>query len=173
MNFKGANSVMIYRSATHSLFSLSEVPTRLEQSLSFRTNAEDPMTSRSCLRDLVRPVSVFLITLAAAVALWGFSYKLSLYETSRKHSSHVSVAKMWLGPERQLGLSGSPSTRASSGTASSTQVVLALGTTHPILGEQSRWSLSETVAASTARSFLFGSRSPPSRIQSMRSLAVA
>jgi hypothetical protein len=173
MSMTGANSAMAYRCAVPSAPLSPEVPNGLKQSLSPRTNPEVSATSRLHLRDLVRPMSVFLIALAAAVALWGFAYKLSLYQPSHKHPSQVSVAKMWLGPERQPGLSGIHTTRSHFRAIPSTQLDLALATIPPFPGEQSLWSLSEAEFAATGGSFLFGSRSPPSRIPSMCIRAVA
>jgi hypothetical protein len=51
------------------------------------------------LRSILRPLNICIIGLAFAVALWGFAYKLSLYQTHQNHSSQISVAKMWLGTE--------------------------------------------------------------------------
>jgi hypothetical protein len=51
------------------------------------------------LRGLMRPLSLGLIGLAIAVAIWGFAYKLSLYQPHPSHSAKASVAKLWLGPE--------------------------------------------------------------------------
>jgi hypothetical protein len=51
---------------------------------------------------IMRPLNLGLIGLAVAVALWGFTYKLSLYNPDQNHSAPISVAKLWLGPERTL-----------------------------------------------------------------------
>jgi hypothetical protein len=51
------------------------------------------------LRSILRPLNLCIIGLAFAVALWGFAYKLSLYQPHQNHSSQISVAKMWLGTE--------------------------------------------------------------------------
>ncbi len=48
---------------------------------------------------IMRPLNIGLIGLAFAVALWGFAYKLSLYQFRQNPSSQISVMKMWLGPE--------------------------------------------------------------------------
>ena len=54
------------------------------------------------LRSILRPLNICLIGLAFALALWGFAYKLSLYQPHQNHSSQINVAKMWLGTEGTL-----------------------------------------------------------------------
>jgi hypothetical protein len=51
------------------------------------------------LRGLMRPLSLGLIGLAVAIVIWGFAYKLSLYQPHPSHTAKISVAKLWLGPE--------------------------------------------------------------------------
>jgi hypothetical protein len=47
---------------------------------------------------LSRPCALGIITLAIAVALWGFGYKLSLYHRHAAPLAHASVAKLWIDP---------------------------------------------------------------------------
>src|ERR1035441_2387375 len=54
------------------------------------------------LRGLMRPLSLGLMCLAVAVAIWGFEYKLSLSHPRQSPSTKASVAKLWLGPEGTL-----------------------------------------------------------------------
>src|ERR1039458_903872 len=42
------------------------------------------------LRGLMRPLSLGLIGLAVEVAIWGFAYKLSLYQPHPSHSTKAS-----------------------------------------------------------------------------------
>ncbi len=49
-------------------------------------------------KQIFRPCALGLIGLAIAVALWGFSYKLSLYHRHTGPSSRISVAKLWIDP---------------------------------------------------------------------------
>ena len=51
------------------------------------------------LPGLLRPLSLGLIGLEVAVAIWGFAYKLSLYQPHLSHSAKASVVKLWLGPD--------------------------------------------------------------------------
>jgi hypothetical protein len=51
------------------------------------------------LRRIMRPLNLGLIGLAVAVAIWGFAYKLSLYQPHPSHSAQANVAKLWLGPK--------------------------------------------------------------------------
>jgi hypothetical protein len=53
-------------------------------------------------RYIIRPLNLGLIGLAVAVALWGFAYKLSLYRPHQNHPASMSVAKLWLGPDRTV-----------------------------------------------------------------------
>jgi hypothetical protein len=53
-------------------------------------------------RCIMRPLNLGLIVLAVAVALWGFAYKLSLYNPDQNRRPTISVAKLWLGPEGTL-----------------------------------------------------------------------
>jgi hypothetical protein len=66
----------------------------------------NPETARFAVEQLLlcfmRPLSLALIGLAAAVTLWGFAYKLSLYYPDQNHPAPISVAKLWLGPEGTL-----------------------------------------------------------------------
>ena len=173
MNVTGANSVIVYRGAPRLPFSPSEGANRPRRPLPLKTSPQDSLTSRSHLRNLVRPMGVLFIALALAVALWGFGYKWSLYQSPLNHPLQVSVAKMGLGPERQPSLSGNNATRFHFGPAPSTQIDLAIAARPTSRSGQSRWPLSEATFAATGVSFQSGSRSPPSRILSMRSLVVA
>jgi hypothetical protein len=157
MSVTGANSAMVYRCAVPSASLSPEVPNWLKRTLSLRTNAEVSVTSRLHLCDLVRPMSVFLIALAVAVAVWGFAYKLSLYQPPHKHPLQVSVAKMWLGSERQPGLSAIHTTRSHFGPTPSTQLDSTISPMPPFHSEESRWSPSQAEFAATGGSFLFGS----------------
>lgn len=65
-------------------------------------NREFVESSEPRLRCILRPLNLGLIGLAAAVAIWGFAYKLSLYQPHSSHSAQTNVAKMWLGPEGTL-----------------------------------------------------------------------
>jgi len=65
-------------------------------------NTEFVESSEPRLRRILRPLNLGLIGLAAAVAIWGFAYKLSLYQPHSSHSAQTNVVKMWLGPERTL-----------------------------------------------------------------------
>jgi hypothetical protein len=168
-----SNSAVDYVNAPPSAFSLVEVLNRRRLHSALRASAEDSVSSRSCIRDLVRPMSVFLIALAAAVALWGFAYKLSLYGPQQNHPSHASVAKMWLGPERQPGLITSHTTKPHSWPKTTSQSDLTIGALSPMGFCQARWTLPETVSLPTGSSLLVGSRSPPSHVPSMQSRVVA
>lgn len=44
---------------------------------------------------LLRPYSIFLILLALGVFLWGFGYKLSLYQVHHGSAARSSVVRMW------------------------------------------------------------------------------
>lgn len=49
------------------------------------------------MRKLVfRPLTLGLIALAAAVTLWGFAYKISLYSNSSDPLPQLPVAKIWI-----------------------------------------------------------------------------
>jgi hypothetical protein len=167
------NSAVDYVKAPPCAFSLAKVLNRLRLHSAVTISTENSVSSQSCIRDLVRPMSVFLIALAVAVALWGFAYKLSLYGPPQNHPSHASVAKMWLGPERHLGSVASDTTKFHSWPASSTAIDLADGTIPPIDGWQARWKSSEALFFSNESPFRVGSRSPPFPLVSMRSLVVA
>ena len=45
---------------------------------------------------IFKPSVVAFAGLAIAVALWGFSYKLSLYHIHYNHHSSIPVAKLWI-----------------------------------------------------------------------------
>ncbi len=47
-------------------------------------------------RLMSRPCNLGLMVLAVTVALWGISYKLSLYQAARNHTAPVNVAKLWV-----------------------------------------------------------------------------
>ena len=49
-------------------------------------------------RQLLRPCSLALFGLAVAIALWGFSYKISLYHRHRLSPMRSVVAKLWFEP---------------------------------------------------------------------------
>ncbi len=51
-------------------------------------------SARACHRDSFRPFALSLIGLAVAVALWGYSYRISRYSAVR--TSRVFVAKLWV-----------------------------------------------------------------------------
>jgi hypothetical protein len=51
---------------------------------------------------ILQPLNLSLIGLAVAVTLWGFAYKLSLYQPDETHASRSSVAKLWFGPKTGL-----------------------------------------------------------------------
>jgi hypothetical protein len=53
-------------------------------------------------RYITRPLNLGLVGLAVAVALWGFAYKLSLYNPDQNQPAPIGVAKLWLGPEGTL-----------------------------------------------------------------------
>jgi hypothetical protein len=55
------------------------------------------------LQGLMRPLSLGLIGLAVAVAIWGFAYKLSLYQPHpypKMDSCHIRFRKKDTGPRR-------------------------------------------------------------------------
>jgi len=64
-----------------------------ESVLARGTRARSP---QSLWKQIFRPCALGLIGLAIAVALWGFSYKLSLYHRDTGPSSRISVAKLWI-----------------------------------------------------------------------------
>jgi hypothetical protein len=158
--------------ASPSAFSLAEVLNCLRLHSALTTGTENSVSSRLCICGLVRPMSVFLIALAVAVALWGFAYKLSLYGQPQNHASQASVAKMWLGPERHLGLIASGTNKFHSLPAPPTAIDLADGTIPPIHGWQARCKPSEAFLFPNESPLRVGSRSPPSPLESMRSLVV-
>jgi hypothetical protein len=47
-------------------------------------------------RQVFKPLAAGIIGLVIAVALWGFSYKLSLYHRHQTPSSQIPVAKLWI-----------------------------------------------------------------------------
>ena len=49
-------------------------------------------------KQLLRPCSLALFGLAVAIALWGFSYKISLYHRHRLSPMRSVVAKLWFEP---------------------------------------------------------------------------
>lgn len=52
-------------------------------------------------RLLLQPCSLALFGLAFAIALWGFSYKISLYQRHRLSPMRSAVAKLWFEPARE------------------------------------------------------------------------
>ena len=66
------------------------------------TGAQSASAQMRCVylpwKQLFKPFPLALVGLAIAVALWGYSYKLSLYHLHRTPSSQASVAKLWDGP---------------------------------------------------------------------------
>jgi hypothetical protein len=61
----------------------------------------NPETARFAVEQLLcfmQPLSLALIGLAAAVTLWGFAYKLSLYHRHAAPLANASVAKLWIDP---------------------------------------------------------------------------
>lgn len=64
-----------------------------ESFLARRTRTKSP---KSLWKQIFRPSALGFIGLAIAVALWGFSYKLSLYDRHTGPSSRISVAKLWI-----------------------------------------------------------------------------
>jgi hypothetical protein len=154
-------------------FSPFEAPNRLKRRLALRTSAKHSTSSRSCLRDFIRPMSILSILLAAAVAMWGFGYKLSLYLPVQKHSTQVSVAKMWLGPERQPGLVTSNDTKPHTCLGQSVQPELTIESMPSLSSWQALWAFPEIAFVPTGRHFLTGSRSPPPTVLSMHCRVVA
>jgi hypothetical protein len=63
--------------------------------LKMRTQVQ---SSYSSWKQLFRPCALGFIGLAIVVALWGFSYKLSLYHRNTAPSARVSVARFWIEP---------------------------------------------------------------------------
>src|ERR1019366_6841832 len=49
-------------------------------------------------RQVFKPCALGLFGLGIAVALWGFGYKLSLYNRHAAPSSRASVARLWIEP---------------------------------------------------------------------------
>jgi hypothetical protein len=173
MSIMNANSAMVCIGTPPCAFSPSKTQNHLKLSSAARHSVERSIPSRPCLPDFIHPMSIFLIALAAAVTLWGFAYKLSLYEPSQSNSSHSSVAKMWLGPERQLGVITNPATKPHFWPAPTPQPNLNFGALPPMSSWQARWTLPETVSVPTGSSLLVGSRSPPSHVLLMQNRVVA
>ena len=51
---------------------------------------------QSSWNQVFSPLAAGIIGLVIAVALWGFSYKLSLYHRHQAPSSRIPVAKLWI-----------------------------------------------------------------------------
>lgn len=173
MSIMNANSARVCIGRPPCAFLHPKAQNHLKLSSAARHSVERYIPSRPCLPEIIRPMSVFLIALAAAVALWGFAYKLSLYEPSQSRRSHKSAAKMGLGPERQPVVITNRATYPHSWPAPTPQSDLTIGALPPMGSWQARWTLPETVSVPTGRSLLVGSRSPPSRVLSMQSRLVA
>ncbi len=62
---------------------------------------------QSLWKQIFRPCALGFIGLAIAVALWGFSYKLSLYRQHSGASSPISVAKLWIESRNASVVAGS------------------------------------------------------------------
>jgi len=56
----------------------------------------------SSFPQIFRPCALGLVALAIAVFLWGFSYKLSLYNRSSNPTARASVAKLWIEPRSNV-----------------------------------------------------------------------
>jgi hypothetical protein len=173
MSVADTNSAMDFFGSHPFAFARSQTEKHRKLLSAARPNGERSTPSRPYPPDFIRPMSIFLIALAAAVTMWGFAYKLSLYEQPQRHSSHLPVVKMWLGPERQPGMITSNFTKPHSDPAPTLQCDMTIGAMPPINSRQARWMLPETVFVPIESLFLIGSRSPPSRVQPMRSRVVA
>ena len=75
-----------------------------ESVVALRTRAK---IQQSSWKQIFRPCALGFIGLAIAVALWGFSYKLSLYCRHTGPSSPISVAKFWIEPRNASAVAAS------------------------------------------------------------------
>jgi hypothetical protein len=62
------------------------------------TKKAHPLGCYPAWRRVSGPSTLGIIGLAIAVALWGYSYKLSLYHRDTAPSARVPVAKLWIEP---------------------------------------------------------------------------
>lgn len=167
------NSSIVCIGTSSWAFPHSELQARRKLSSPATHWVKGDIKTRSYLPDFIRPTSIFLVALAAAVTLWGFAYKLSLYDSPQNHPSHLSVAKMWLGTERQSGVITGNAATPHFWPAPAPQCDLANDAMPHISFRQVRWAFPATIFIPTGSSFRVGSRSPPSRVLSMRSRVVA
>jgi hypothetical protein len=77
----------------------SPIPTNADAThecvLSTRAQAQ---SQNSPWRQVFRPHAFWIVGLAVAVFLWGYGYKLSLYQCHSGSSSQTTVAKLWIEP---------------------------------------------------------------------------
>jgi hypothetical protein len=110
----------------------------------------------------VLPLSIGLLGLALAVALWGIGYKLSLYRPHPTSSVRAGAAKLWVGPRNSGCIQGSR-TKATTPPASNSQLLSAKNST-PLYSTGRAPHFSTTAADGSRFRLLLGTlRSPPPR----------
>ncbi len=126
-------------------------------------NAEFVESSEPRLRHILRPLNLGLIGLAAAVAIWGFGYKLSLYQPHLNHSAETNVAKMWLGPEGTL-LTAKSRAKSHLQPRGNLDVALTPQTSIPLYTRNRTWTA--PISAFAVKTFFTDcpSRSPPNKV---------
>lgn len=114
------------------------------------------------LRVIMRPLNLGLIGLAIAVAIWGFAYKLSLYQPHPNQSAQTTVAKMWLGPEGTLLNARIPKSHLQ--PRGNLDAVLKPQVLSPLDARNGTWTASN-VAVAVRKSFTdYPPRSPPAPV---------
>lgn len=110
---------------------------------------------RSRWKALVRPGTLGLLALSLSVFLWGYGYKLSLYQPHRSPQARASVAKLWVEskssgalhvPARPYAIGAAHADEASTGHAA----LQDLGRTALPLTPRSRGTILETLLPSRA-----------------------
>jgi hypothetical protein len=128
-----------------------------EHVLTVRMRAQIPYQS---WKQLLRPCSLGIIGLAIGVALWGVSYKLSLYHHRGATSARASVAKLWIEP-RRASLAAGSRLKSKSHHVTGPQALSVTSLRLPNLGGAGVKVLALSTRGVTYFDFLIPSRSPP------------
>jgi hypothetical protein len=111
-------------------------------------------------RQLFKPYAFGIVGLAVAVFLWGYGYKLSLYNRHPESSSRASVAKLWIEP-RSASVAAASSLKGNSHPVAGSQAAVATVQMLPALCRTVAWILPFCQRHSVLFDLLVPSRAPP------------
>jgi hypothetical protein len=167
MRLSDAKSTKDYVDTFPCEYSASETANLSEETSIATGKSEVSTFYKVYLHCLIRPLSLCLIGLAVAVVLWGFAYKLSLYEPANKHSTQICVAKMWLGPEQHAGILSTSGSMDRLYPGMTPPFELAIGAVPSLSRWQELPAFAEATFLPACSHFVVAARPPPSRMRLM------